>query len=177
MRTLVHVVLMLSLMTLPFMMNCCTTTAERREQPGGSPPVITNSFASEKLSHGDIWRIYVEAHDPDGDMRYFAYTLRSTGFGRRVDYVQIRKVDRAKLLGYLRVFTSPPRDALGEWAHFTLTLYIQDRSGKTSDKVTFPVALSRGVKQASPPPPFDIEGLKWVGQIWVELPRIPHGGP
>lgn len=176
MKTFVKVVFVPVLLAIPLVMNCCTTSPERGPQSGGSPPVITNSFASKEVSHGDIWRIYVEANDPDGDMRYFAYTIRTSGRGRG-DYVRIKKGDRATMLGYLRVFTSPPGDPLAEWAHLTLTLYIRDRSGKTSDTVTFPVALSRGVKQASPPPPFDIEGLKWLGQIWVELPRTPTGGP
>ena len=177
MKTFVKALLIPVLMALSLVMVCCTTSPERGDQPVGSPPVITHSFASKEVSHGDIWRIYVEANDPDGDMRYFAYTIRTSGRGRRGDYVRIKKGDRATMLGYLRVFTSPPGDPLAEWAHLTLTLYIRDRSGKASDKVTFPVALSRGVKQASPPPPFDIEGLKWLGQIWVELPRTPTGGP
>jgi hypothetical protein len=177
MKDVAKITLFLAVIAIPIIMASCATVAERKTEPAGSPPVITSCFASEKLSHGDIWRIYVEANDPDGDMRYFAYTIRTSGRGRRVDYVRIKKGDRATILGYLRVFTSPPGDPQAEWAHLTLTLHIQDRSGKASDTVTFPVALSRGVKQASPPPPFDIEGLKRLGQIWVELPRTPTGGP
>jgi hypothetical protein len=177
MRILKHLLLMPTIVTLSLGMVCCTTVGERGPQPVGSPPVITNAFASKEVSHGDIWRIYVEANDPDGDMRYFAYTISASSRGRRVDYVRIKKGDRATMLGYLRVFTSPPGDPQAEWAHLTLTLYIQDRAGKASDKVTFPVALSRGVEQASPPPPFDTEGLKRLGQIWIELPRTPTGGP
>ncbi len=177
MKILKDLLLIPTLVTLSLGMACCTTVGARGTEPAGSPPVITSSFASEKVSHGDVWKIYLEAHDPDGDMRYFAYTIRNTGFGRRGDYVRIRKDDRARLSGFIGVVTSPPQDAIGEWARLTLTLYIQDRSGNTSDKVTFPVALTRGVKQASPPPPFDIEGLRRLGYIGVELPRIPHGGP
>jgi len=176
MKTPVRVLLILVLMAFLLVMACCTNLAERGTQAGGSPPVITHSFASEKLSHGDTWKIYVEAHDPDGDMRQFVCTVRRTGFGSRVDYVHVRKGDRAKMLGYLNVFVSPPQDALGEWADLTLTLYIRDRGGNPSEKVAFPVALSRGVKQALPPPPFDIEGLKGLGQIWVKL-HVPRGGP
>lgn len=177
MRRLANGISRLIPIILFLLMACCTTLGNRGTQHGGSPPVITNAFASKEVSHGDIWRIYVEANDPDGDMRYFGYTITNTGFGGRVDYVRIRKGDRATMLGYLRVFTSSPGDPQAEWARLTLTLYIQDRSGNTSGKVTFPVALTRGVKQASPPPPFDIQGMKRLGQIWVELPRTPTGGP
>ena len=176
MKILKKFVLIPTIVTLSLGMACCTTVGERGTEPAGSPPVITSSFASEKVSHGDIWKIYLEANDPDGDMGYFAYSIKNSDFGGRFEYVRIRKGDRARLAGFIGVVTSPPKDALGEWARLTLTLCIQDRSGNTSDKVTFPVALSRGVKQVSPPPPFDIEGVKRLGQIWVELPRIPHGG-
>ena len=166
----------LILMTLPLVLARCTTLAERGPQSGGSPPVITHSFATKEVSHGDTWRIYVEANDPDGDMRYFAYTISTSGRGGRGDYVYIRKSDRAEMLGYLGVFVAPPQDAIGEWASFTLTLHIQDRSGNTSDKVAFPVAFSRGIKQDSPPPPFDTEGLKSLGRISVAF-HGPRGGP
>ncbi len=177
MTPLVKDIPMLIPITLFLLMTCCTPLRNKGTQSGGSPPVITYSFASKEVSHGDNWRIYVEANDPDGDMRYFAYTIGTSGRGRRVDYVHIKKGDRAEMLGYLRVFTSSPGDPQAEWAHLTLTLYIQDRGGKVSNTLTFPVALSRGVKQSSPPPPFDIEGLKRLGQIWVELPRTPTGAP
>jgi hypothetical protein len=50
-------------------------------KPGGSPPVITHWYASEKLHHGDIWKIYLEANDPDGDMVHFVCIFDQLGFG------------------------------------------------------------------------------------------------
>lgn len=171
MKTLERIVLILSLMTLPFVMAFCTTLAERRPQPGGSPPVITASSASKEVSHGDAWKIYLEANDPDGDMWKFTYTFSGTGVkgGHRINYVPIREGYRARLLGYLRVSFSAPKTGLAEWASGTLTLHIRDRGGNSSDKVAFPVALTRGVKQAAPSPPFDIGGLRELGKIWVQL--------
>ena len=164
------------LMAIPLVVACCTTLAEKGTQPVGSPPVITHSFASKEVSHGDDWRVYVEANDPDGDMRYFVYTISTSGRGGRGQYVRVGKDNRAKILGYLCVFVAPPEDAIGEWAHFELTLHIQDSRGNTSDKVTFPAALARGVKRDSPPLPFNTEGLKCLGRIWVAF-RGPRGGP
>jgi hypothetical protein len=89
MKTLERIVLILSLMTLPFVMAFCTTLAERRPQPGGSPPVITASSASKEVSHGDAWKIYLEANDPDGDMQNFVYTISRAGRGHRVKYMRV----------------------------------------------------------------------------------------
>jgi hypothetical protein len=176
MKIFVKVVSTLTLITIPFLMASCTTLGERETQPIGSPPVITASFASKDVSHGDTWRIYLEANDPDGDMWRFTYTFSSSGGGGgyRANNVLIREGNRARLLGYLSVSFSPPTNAVAEWTSGTLTLHIRDRGRNTSDKVAFPVALSRGVKQTSPPPPFDIGGLKSLGKIWVKL-YVPQG--
>lgn len=171
MKKFERIVLILSLMTLPLVMAFCTTLAERGPQPGGNPPIITASSASKEVSHGDTWKIYLEANDPDGDMWKFTYTLNDMGVkgGHRVNYVGIREGNRARLLGYLSVSFSAPNNALAEWASGTLTLRIRDRSGNRSDKVAFPVALTRGVKQAAPSPPFDMGELRELGKIWVQL--------
>lgn len=161
------ILLILALMTLLFVMVRCTTLPERQTEPAGSPPVITHSFAVEKLSHGDIWKIYVEAEDPDGDMRTIEYSIRGPRHGSQ-SFV-IKKGSRAKLLGYLEGFFSSPTNAVAEWTELTLTLYIRDKRGNTSDKVVFPLALTRGVKQGPPPAPFDSGGLKGVGVFWVKL--------
>jgi len=174
MKTVVSLVFILALMSLPVRIVHSQLFWQR--QPVGGPPVITDSFAATEVSHGDVWKVYVKANDPDGDMRYLAYNIQISGQGGHTNRVGVRKGDRAELLGYLNIFFPPARDAWGEWADLTMTLYIQDSQGNTSEKVTFTTALSRGVKQASPPAPFDIGGLKALGHIWVELPRLPRGG-
>jgi hypothetical protein len=176
MKTVVRVPLFLALMVVPLVIASCATVGDRKTEPVGSPPVITDSFAATEVSHGDVWKVYVKANDPDGDMRYLAYSIQISGQGGHTNRVGVRKGDRAELLGYLNIFFPPARDAWGEWADLTMTLYIQDSQGNTSEKVTVTTALSRGIKQASPPAPFDIEGLKALGHIWVELPRLPTGG-
>jgi hypothetical protein len=156
---------------IPLAMVCCTTMGERGTEPVGSPPVITHSFASKELSHGDTWKIYVEAHDSDGDMRHFVCVFKQVGYGYySPDYVMIKKHHREKMKGYL-TFYSGAGDGLRlpEWTQLSLTIYIQDRGRLTSNKVVFPLVLSQGAKQGAPPPPFDVNGLERLGAISVEL--------
>ena len=162
------------ILTLSFVITSCATVTERGTKPRGSPPAITNSFAATEVSHGDKWKIYVEASDPDGDMRRFVYKIGGGGSGRGVYYVPIRKADRERMLGYLDVIIAPPQTAQAEWGNLTLTLYIRDRAGNSSEKVAFPVAMTRGGKQASPPSPFNTGELKGVGTIFYEFP-VPRG--
>jgi hypothetical protein len=169
MKAIGRIVLILALMALLFVMVRCTTLAERQAEPAGSPPVVTHSFAVEKLSHGDTWKIYLEAEDPDGDMRTIKYSIGKGGYIHSFKSFVIKKGNRARLLGYLDGFLSSPTTAVAEWTELTLTLYIRDKRGNTSDKVVFPLALTRGVKQGPPPPPFDKGGLKGLGVFWVKL--------
>jgi hypothetical protein len=57
-----------------------------------------------------------------------------------------------------------------------MTLYIQDKGGNTSNKVVFPLVLSRGAKQEPPPAPFDTGTLERLGTISVELVNPEEDG-
>jgi hypothetical protein len=166
-----QIVLVPALMILSLAVNCCTATPERKAQPGGGPPVITNSFAAKEISQGDIWKIYLEAHDPDGDMRQFVCTLDQLGYGPySSEYVMVKKEHREKMKGYLTWFSGTGGGhRLGGLPRLTLTVYIRDRGGLKSDKVVFPVVLSVGTKQEPPPPPFDAGELDRLAAIPIEL--------
>lgn len=177
---------LLALTVLPLRMGYAKSLAEWLIKPGGSPPVITHWFASEELHHGDIWKIYLEANDPDGDMRKFVCVFDQVGYGPySADYVVIKRQHREKLRGYLTFFSSAGAGLwLPEWTQLKLKVYIQDKDGNTSNKVIFPLVLSRGAKQGPPPPPFVSGQLDKLGTITVELinpewngnkERIPWG--
>ncbi|MFB0505412.1 MAG: hypothetical protein ACETWT_01630 [Thermodesulfobacteriota bacterium] len=140
-------------------------------KPGGSPPVITHWYASEELHHGDIWKIYLGAKDPDGDMINFVILFDQQGFGvYSPGYVVIKKQHRGELRGYLRWFsTSGDGLSLPEWTRVNVTIFIRDKGGNISNKVAFPLVLSRGTKQGPPPPPFDNGPLDKLGTIMVDL--------
>jgi hypothetical protein len=177
MKTFVKVSRILVLISLPLMIACRTTSPERGTQSAGSPPVITNSFAPKEISQGDIWKIYVEANDPDGDMRQFVCVIKQVGYGSySPDYTVIKGPHREKLKGYLRFFSGAGGGSrLGEWTNLSLTLYIRDRGRKNSNKVVFPLTLSRGSRQGPPPPPFNTGQVDRLGTIATEL-KDPLGG-
>jgi hypothetical protein len=155
------------------------------ESAPGSPPVITHWFASERINRGDIWKIYLEANDPDGDMRHFVCAVDQVGYGPySAQYAVIKKEHREKLKGYLRFFTSGGMGLqMSEWTRFNVTVYIRDSGRLTSNKVVLPLVLSQGPKQGPPPPPFDSGPLDRLGVISIELidpsrgPRAFYHGP
>jgi hypothetical protein len=169
MKTFTRVVLILTTAALPFLMSGCTGFAERKVVPGGSPPVITNSFASKEVAQGQFWRIYLEAQDPDSDMQKIVCFIQQPGSGMSSQSVSIRKGDEARLFGILACYFSPARPGVSAWTELTLTLFIRDRGGNESNRVTFPVAVSLRARQEPPSPPFDPGVMRIFGGIGITL--------
>lgn len=171
MKKTAALVLIAVLVGLSFELGYPKSLAEWLVKPGGSAPVITGSFASEKLSHGDIWRIYLQAKDPDGDMLRFVCVFDQAGYGPYSSaYVPIKKRNRTELMGYLYFHSSAGAGLrMPEWTQLRLNVYIRDKGGNNSNEVAFPLLLSRGARQESPPAPFDSGPLERLGAIPVRL--------
>lgn len=141
-------------------------------KPNGSSPVITNSFAVEKGYYGYIWRIYLEAEDPDGDMSRIAAEVDQTGYGHYpVDWTILKSPYRGKFRGYLQWNTFSNRTSyLREWTNITLKVSILDKAGNESNVVVFPFEFVSGAhREAKPPAPFNEEGLPRLGYIHIDL--------
>lgn len=142
------------------------------DKPKGNPPVITASFAVEKGFYGYVWKIYLEAEDPDGDMAKIAVQVEQLGYGTYpTDWSIIKEPLRKQLRGYLQWNTFSSRTSfLREWTYITVKVSILDKAGHWSNEVVFPFEfVSGGMKKVSPPPPFDKEGLPRLGYIHIDL--------
>lgn len=161
------------LVALCLSLGCSTSSARRGPQAQGSPPTIKHSFASRKVSSGDYWKIYLEANDPDGDMKYVIYAIDQVGFGTySPGSAWIKRQCRKDMRGYLRVFFDVRRRfgfGVPEWTQLNFTVYIKDEGGNASNRVVFPLVFSLGARQEPPPPPFDSGRLEIVGTIRAGL--------
>ena len=138
----------------------------------GNPPVITNAFTVERGNYGYIWRIYLEAEDPDGDMSRIAAEVDQTGYGHYpVDWTILKSPFRGKFRGYLQWNTFSSRTSyLREWTNITLKVSILDKAGHESNVVVFPFEFVSGAhREAKPPVPFNQEGLPRLGYIHIDL--------
>lgn len=145
---------------------------ESADKPKGNPPVITASFATERGYYGYIWKIYLEAEDPDGDMSRIAVQVDQLGYGYYpTDWIMIKSPFQRQLRGYIQWNTFSSRTSfLREWTYITLKVSILDKAGNWSNEVIFPFEFVSGrTKKESPPPPFDKEGLPRLGYIHIDL--------
>jgi hypothetical protein len=153
-------------------------------KPEHKPPVITSSFAVEKGSYGFIWKIYIEAEDPDADMVKIASIVNHVGYGQYpTDWIILKPQYQRYLKGYLQWNTSSAKTPyLKDWNQITLKVSIIDKAGNESNVVVFPFTFQSGVKDEykyTLPSPFDRSNLPRLGHITIDLvePTFGDSGP
>ena len=145
-----------------------------QSKPETKAPVITHTFAVEKGPYGYIWRIYIEAEDPDGDMAKIACVVDQPGYGHYpTDWIILKPQYRHQLRGYIQWNTySSKASYLKEWTQITLKVSIFDKAGNESNEVVFPFTFESGVKkpyQYKLPSPFDQGDLPKLGNVHIDL--------
>jgi len=137
-------------------------------------PHITHAFATDKGYYGCIWKIYIEADAPNGDMDKIAVVVEQTGYGHYpADWIILKPRYRKHFIGYLQWNTfSSKASSLPEWTQMTMKVSIFDKAGNESKEVVFPFRFESGVKNQSEyqlPPPFDKQNVPRIGHIMVDL--------
>ncbi len=154
---------------------------EVKPKPGTSAPSITNAFAVDKGPNGYIWKIYIEAEDPDGDMLRIASVAEQPGMGRYMtDWIFLKPKYQKKFKGYIQWNTSGGYAfPLSEWTQITLKVSIFDKVGNESKEAVFPFTFQSGVKdpyQYKLPAPFNEGDLPRLGYIDINLyEAVPTG--
>ena len=147
-----------------------SSTGRAQTEAKGEAPVITSSFAVERGRYGGIWKIYIEAEDPDGDMFRIASVVHQPGYGYyATDWIILKAQYRKHFKGYLQWNTFGSMQ-LREWTHITLKVSVLDKAGNESKEVVFPFMFESGVKtQYKLLPQFDQGELPRLGYIHIDL--------
>lgn len=145
-----------------------------RDRTGTRAPIITRAFAADKGRYGDIWKIFIEAEDSEGDMEKIAVVVAQTGHGRYpTDWIILKPQHREHFIGYLQWNTfSSKASSLPEWTRMTMKVSVFDKAGNESNEVIFPLTFESGVKnqyEYQRPAPFDKRNLSRLGHIMVDL--------
>jgi hypothetical protein len=168
------------MLVLLFGAGCATYgSMEAQNIARNSPPVITQSFASERLQPGKTWKIYLNATDPEGGMHYIVATVFQPGVGEYpVSFTRIHRGEQKNLSGYFYLNTLGPGGSSEflNFSYITLTLEIQDDAGNYSKPVVFTVNFNDRYTQQSPAP--GVFKDKSLGPILIALHGIEEGrGP
>jgi len=150
--------------------------AEERGKTGDQRSLtITRSFAAKEIREGDTWKIYLNASDPEGNMRNLFVVVEQPGVGPYpLSILRIKKENQKELSGYIYLPTSTPVSPLN-FITLTLTVWVQGTSGHFSQPAVFP--LSIGSSFPSPPeaPPPGVFNEQNLGPVMVTLQNILGG--
>jgi hypothetical protein len=142
-------------------------------------PIITHSFSVDKGYNGYIWKIYIEAEDPEGDMLRIASVVDEVGFGHYpTDWIYLRPQYQKGFKGYIQWNTfSSNTSYMTEWTQISLKVSVLDKAGNESNVVFFPFTFQSGVKdqyEYKLPAPFNDGDVSKLGNITIDL--FPPGG-
>lgn len=133
---------------------------------------IVNAFAADEGYFGYIWKIYIEAEDPDGQMLKIACCVDQPGLGRyQTDWVYLKPEYRGHFKGYLQwnTFSSRTPD-MTDGTQIMLKVSIIDKAGNESQGVVFPFTFRSGAKgQPVLPAPFNQGDNPRLGYISIDL--------
>jgi hypothetical protein len=160
---------------LLFLAGCAGSMSleQREEMYGKTAPEITQAFASKEMKLGDSWKIYLNAFDPDADMKTIVCILSQTGVGTYpVSLIRIPEDQQRDLSGFIFLNTlGGPQDL--ESQTLTLTVQIQDKARHFSKASSFPLTFNpRGQQQN---PPLDVFKDKDLGPISIVLKPLARG--
>jgi hypothetical protein len=150
-------------------------------KPEVKGPIITHVFAVDKGYYGYIWKIYLEAEDPDGQMLRIASVVDQPGGVPHypTDWIYLKSQYQKKFKGYLQWNTfSSKAGYFPDWTFITLTVSIFDKAGHESNEVVFPFSFEITPKQYDYklPSPFDQGDLPRLGYIMIDLYAPGMGG-
>ena len=142
-------------------------------KPEAHGPIITHAFAVTKGYYGYIWKIYLEAEDPDGQMLAILSTVDEVGYGHYpTDWIYLKSQYQKHFKGYIQWNTfSSKASYLPEWTQITLKVSVIDKAGKISNEVVLPFTFEITPEQYAYqiPPPFDGGSPPLLGHIMIDL--------
>ena len=146
----------------------------REKMYGKGVPVITQSFGSKEIRPGETWKVYLNAHDPDGDMKQIVCEIEQPGVGvYPVAYIRIKEDERQELDGYIYLTTFQVNYFSFNFINLTLRLEIQDRAGHYSPPVFFPLSFNALYRQE--PPPQNVFKEHDLGPIMIQIRTVDEG--
>jgi hypothetical protein len=115
-------------------------------------PVITQSFASKEIRPGDTWKIFLNASDPSGRMKYIYATVQQAGgMAYPLSMTRIKPENRQEFSGYVYLYTSNAGKPM-DFVTLKLVVQLGDGAGNFSEPAIFPLEFLPRAVQASPPP-------------------------
>ena len=127
------------------------------------------------MHYGTIWKVYIDAEDPDGDMLRIVSVVDQVGYGRYPpQWVYLKPQPEKHLRGYLQGnLNSKTTGPLNDGTPISLKVSVFDKAGNESNGVVFQLTfLSGGGGLPGLPAPFDQGDNPRLGYISIDLRNL-----
>ncbi len=129
-----------------------------REGPVGEKhrPVVEAITAQNEIRDGNLWKIYLRASDPDGDLDKIHVSFSQLGADFTPDLLPQKTMAR-EMNGYILVWASLNGGGSTGDIYAEVDIRVEDRAGNMSEsmKMSFTVAQFGKKDGFVPPPPFN----------------------
>ncbi len=137
------------------------------EVSGQAAPIITQSFASREIQPGDTWKVYINASDPKGNMKYIYAEVEQPGsMGYPLSMTRIKPENRKELSGYIYLNTVSAGRPLDNII-LKLVVHLGDGRGNFSAPAVFPLEFS--ARAISTPVPEGVFQENNLGPVMIRL--------
>jgi hypothetical protein len=130
-----------------------------REGPVGDEhrPVVEAIAAQNEIGHGHVWKIYVRASNPDGDLDKIQVTFSQVGAGIFAPDLLAQKSKNKNLNGYILVWSRLNGGGPTSDIHAEVDIRTEDRAGNLSEpkKMAFTVREIGKKDEFDPPAEFN----------------------
>jgi hypothetical protein len=138
-------------------------------------PAITQSFATQEIRPGDTWKVYFNALDPSGKMKYiYAVVEQPGGKGYPLSMIRIKPENRSELSGYIILNTNYATRPM-DYITLKLVVNVGDGRGNFSESAVFPLTFQPRAN-AQTPPPSGVFKENNLGPINIHLDPGADGG-
>ena len=159
-----------------FLLAGCAELAQNLYRPDEGPigekhaPVLDAVWAQREIGEGDLWKIYVRASDPDGDLDKVFVGFDQPGALWQPDFLILPKSQRKRMNGAVLFWTYVPH--LNETIYAQARVMVQDRAGNMSEFRSLEFELLLSEKKDADKPPAQFKDWVLIGQLDFPLRAI-----
>ena len=147
------------IMAMLALISSCAT-GPKVEPGSGSPPVIDEYYASPTANYSKNWKIFIKAHDPDGDMWQVRFKIDQPYvlYHDNMGYSFLPKRAQKTMDGYFYMLTPFQRLPEGS-VDLTVSVTLMDRARNTSQTIKLPLSFGFDKKMEPDPEGYKDDGL------------------
>jgi hypothetical protein len=155
----------------------CTTSSQHKpktQKRKGQAPVLVDHYAAEVVRSGNTWKLYLQAKDKDGDMKYIGVLMYQPGVGYYpISVTYIKEEESKEFAGYVFMRVPADKNLIGDTLE--LTVVVRDHNQNASASINLKLAFAH-VSTENVPEKWQFATEHRLGALKFEISRTAGWG-